>query len=253
MATTHERVVLITGAASGIGAATALRLAAPDAALFLTTRANEDGLAATVDAAAAKGANVAHALADLAEPASVDQLVASAREALGSIDQIVCNAGRAQKSQFGDFGRTDLGTAFGVNTVPFVELVSACRADLEASSWGRVVALSSFVANDFGVNGTIFPVTAASKAALEALARSLAFQLAPSGTTVNCVAPGYTRKVGGHAALPPKAWEDAARATPSGRIAEPADIAAAIDFLLSRDAAHITGQILRVDGGLSLL
>jgi len=253
MAATYERVVLITGAASGIGAATARRLAAPDTALFLTTRANTDGLEATAAAASANGAQVAQGLANLAEPGAVDALVASARTALGPIDQIVCNAGRAQKSNFGTFGRDDLSTAFDVNTLPFAELVTACQADLEASPWGRVVAISSFVVNDIGINNTIFPVTAASKAALEALARTLAFQLAPTGTTVNCVAPGYTRKVGGHAALPPKAWEDAARATPSGRIAEPADVAAAIDFLLSRDASHVTGQILRVDGGLSLL
>lgn len=253
MNSTQNRVVLITGAASGIGAATALRLAGPDTALFLTTRSNENGLNATVNAAAAKGARTAHALADLSEPGSAASLVASAQSALGAIDQIVCNAGRAQKAIFGEFGREDLNTALGVNAVPFVELVNAAKSDLEASVWGRVIAISSFVANDFGVNGTIFPATAASKGALEALAQSLAFQLAPTGTTVNCVAPGYTRKVGGHAALPPKAWEDAARATPSGRIAEPEDIAAAIAFLLSRDAGHITGQILRVDGGLSLL
>lgn len=248
-----ERVVLITGAASGIGAATARRLAAPNTALFLTTRANEEGLEATAAAASDSGAQVAHGLADLAESNAADALVASARAALGPIDQIVCNAGRAQKSQFGTFGSNDLRTAFDVNTLPFAELVTACQVDLEASPWGRVVAVSSFVVNDIGVNNTIFPVTAASKAALEALARTLAFQLAPTGTTVNCVAPGYTRKVGGHAALPPKAWEDAARATPSGRIAEPEDIAAAIEFLLSRGADHVTGQILRVDGGLSLL
>ncbi len=189
----------------------------------------------------------------MTDKGAADALVTSARSTFGSIDQIVCNAGRAQKAEFGAFGRDDLATALGVNTVPFVELVTACQADLAASAWGRVIATSSFVANDFGVNGTIFPATAASKGALEALASSLAFQLASTGTTVNCVAPGYTRKVGGHAALPPKAWEDAARATPSGRIAEPEDIAAAIEFLLSRDAGHITGQILRVDGGLSLL
>ena len=83
--------------------------------------------------------------------------------------------------------------------------------------------------------------------------KALAFELAPAGVTVNCVAPGFTRKRGGHAALGAAAWEAAARATPSGRIAEPEDIATAIAFFLSRDAGHVTGQILRVDGGLSLL
>lgn len=248
-----DRSVLVTGAASGIGAATALKLAGPDTALFLTTRDNSEGLEATAAAARAAGARVETALADLSTSGAAGALVMSAREAFGRLDQIVCNAGRAVKSRFGEFERSEIGEAIDVNTMPFVELVTAAKDDLETSGWGRVVAMSSFVTNDIGINGTIFPVTAASKAALEALARTLAFQLAPSGCTVNCVAPGYTRKVGGHAALPPAAWEAAARATPSGRIAEPAEIAAAVAFLLSRDAAHITGQTLRVDGGLSLL
>lgn len=248
-----ERIVLVTGAASGIGAATATRLAGADTALFLTTRGNSEGLEATAEAARAAGGEVVTRMADLSEPGAAASLVAEARARFGRVDQIVCNAGRALKSRFGEFGRDEIGQAIDINTLPFVELVTAAKDDLEASDWGRVVAMSSFVTNDIGVNGTIFPVTAASKAALEALARTLAFQLAPSGCTVNCVAPGYTRKVGGHAALPPAAWEAAARATPSGRIAEPEDIAAAVAFLLSRDAGHVTGQTLRVDGGLSLL
>ena len=250
---TIERVVLITGAASGIGAATARRLAAPDTALVLTTRANAAGLEAVAEDALAAGAAVATRLADLTEPDSAAQLVAHALERFGRLDQLVSNAGRAQKARFGEIGTADVSAAVALNALPFLALATAALPALEASDWARVVAVSSFVAHDIGINDTLFPATSAGKAALEALARSLAFQLAPGGITVNCVAPGFTRKDGGHAALAPAAWAAAARATPSGRIAEPADIAAAIDFLLSRDARHITGQILRVDGGLSLL
>lgn len=251
--TAPERVVLITGAASGIGAATALRLAAPETALVLTTRGNAEGLAHAAEAARARGAAVATHLADLAEPGGAEGVVVAGRAAFGRIDQIVNNAGKAEKARFGDFGGAELDRALAVNTRPFLELVTAARGDLEASAWGRVVAISSFIVNDIGINGVIFPATAAAKAAVEALARTLAFQFAPVGVTVNCVAPGYTRKVGGHAALGPAAWEAAAAATPSGRIADPEDIAAAVAFLLSREARHVTGQILRVDGGLSLL
>ncbi len=251
--TAPERVVLVTGAASGIGAATALRLAGPETALVLTTRGNAEGLARAAEASRARGAVVATHLADLGEPYGAAGVVAAGRAAFGRIDQIVNNAGKAEKARFGEFGGAELDRAFAVNTRPFLELVTACRADLEASAWGRVVAISSFIVNDIGINGVIFPATAAAKAAVEALARTLAFQFAPRGVTVNCVAPGYTKKVGGHAALDPAAWEAAAATTPSGRIADPEDIAAAVAFLLSREARHVTGQILRVDGGLSLL
>jgi NAD(P)-dependent dehydrogenase (short-subunit alcohol dehydrogenase family) len=82
--------------------------------------------------------------------------------------------------------------------------------------------------------------------------RSLAAELASAGVTVNAVVPGYTRKDGGHTALASDAWKAAAAATPLGHIAEPADIAALIAFLLSPAARHITGQAIAVDGGLSL-
>lgn len=247
-----RRVVLITGAASGIGAATAVRLAEPDTALLLTTRRNADALAAVAAAVEGRGAAVTTVVADLTEPGAGESLATAARDAFGRVDQLVSNAGRGEQARFGEFGPADLDRAFAVNTRPFLELVTACREDLERSDWGRVVALSSFVAHDIGVGGVIFPTTAAGKAALEALAATLAFQLAPLGVTVNCVAPGYTRKSGGHSALSPAAWEAAAAATPANRIAEPEDVAAAVAFLLSREARHITGQVLRVDGGLSL-
>ena len=253
MAEGIERVVLITGAASGIGAATARSIAAPDTALLLTTRNNREGLEQTAAAAQTAGAEIALKLGDLTQEGFPVALVATARERFGRLDQLVSNAGRAAKTEFGAFDVAEAAEAIAVNALPFVALVNAALPDLQASAWGRVVAISSFVANDIGIEGTIFPTTAAGKGALEALAKTLAFQLAPSGVTVNCVAPGYTRKEGGHAALGPAAWEAAARATPSGRIADPDDIAAAVSFLLSRPARHITGQVLRVDGGLSLL
>ena len=133
------------------------------------------------------------------------------------------------------------------------DLITTARPQLEASARGRVVAVSSFVAHRSPVAKS-FPATAAAKGAIEGLARSFAAQTASSGVTVNCVAPGFTRKESsGHSALSRDAWRAAADATPSGRIAEPDDIAAAIEFFLSDQAAHITGQTLHVDGGLSLV
>lgn len=247
-----RRVVLITGAGSGIGAATATRLAGERTDLVLSTRSNADGLARVAEAARQSGSRVVTRLGDLSDPRFAAELIDVARDSFSRVDQIVSNAGKAQRGSFRSLSRDDVQAAVSVNALPFFELVRATMDDLVASDWGRVVSLSSFVANDFGINGTIFPATSASKAAVEALTKSLAMELAPHGVCVNAVAPGYTRKVGGHAALDSKAWEEAAKATPNGKLAEPEDIAATIDFLLSRDARHITGQVLRVDGGLSL-
>jgi len=99
----------------------------------------------------------------------------------------------------------------------------------------------------------LFAATAAAKAAIESLAKTLAVELAPAGVTVNSVAPGYTQKdASGHSALSDSAWRNAIAKIPMGRIGVPDDAAALIAFLLSRDAGYITGQTIHVDGGLTL-
>lgn len=254
MADSIERVVLITGAASGIGAAAARRLAGPGTALLLHTRRNRAGLEAVAAEARAAGSDVAVELADLAEAAAPARIVGAAVDRFGRLDQIVSNAGFADKRPFGEVDAAALRNSLAAITEAFFGLVTAALPQLEASEWGRVVAVSSFVSHAVGVNGAIFPVSAAAKSGLEGLAKTLAFQLAPTGTTVNCVSPGFTQKDrGAHAAVSVEGWQKAAAAAPMRTLVAPADVAAAIAFFLGREANHITGQILHVDAGLGLV
>lgn len=249
-----ERVILLTGAASGIGAATARALAGPGTALLLHTRGNAEGLERVAADARTSGATVETALADLADSDAPGKLIEATCDHFGRVDQIVSNAGFADKRRFGDVDAAALRQSLAAITEAFFGLVTTALPHLEASQWGRVVAVSSFVGHSFGPNDTIFPVSAAAKSGLESLAKALAYQLATFGTTVNCVSPGYTQKdTGAHAAVSSDGWQRAASAAPMNTLVMPADVAAATAFFLSREAERITGQVLHVDAGLSLI
>jgi 3-oxoacyl-[acyl-carrier protein] reductase len=169
----------------------------------------------------------------------------------GALDQLVANAGHAQRQTLGALDADTFSETFAAMPGAFAALVKRASAALETSQRGRVVALSSFVAHRYRGDAP-FAATAAAKAAIESLAKTAAAELAPHGVTVNCVAPGYTRKERGPSAANAAAWTHAAEVTPLGHVAEPADVAALIAFLLSDEARHITGQVIHIDGGLTL-
>ena len=248
-------IALITGAASGIGAATVRQIAARSQGMVLHTRGHSEtsrtGLETIAGIARQQGADVVTRTGDLGEPGAGALLVNAALERFGRLDHLVSNAGFADKRGIAELTRAELDRSHATMAGAFFEMAKAAAPALRQSQQGRVIFLSSFVAHRF-VAGGLFPASAAAKAAGEALTRALAAELAPDGVTVNAVVPGYTRKDGGHSALAADGWRKAAEATPLGRIAEPDDIAALIAFLLSPVARHITGQAIAVDGGLSL-
>lgn len=250
-----SRTIIVTGAASGIGAAVARQLAGPGISLLLHTRGATEAsvarLSAVQTACEAQGARCACEHGDLQEPGSADRLVDAAHRRFGPVDQIVSNAGAALRAGIETLDSERLAHAFATMPIALADLLRAAAGDLKQSATGSVVAISSFVAHRFRADAP-FAATAAAKAALEALIKSAAAELAPAGVTLNCVAPGYTRKDSGHSAIDPQAWVRAAQATPLGRLAEPDDIAAMAVFLLGPKARHITGQVIHVDGGLTL-
>lgn len=246
-----QRIVLVTGAGTGIGAACCRRMAGPGTAFLVHTRKNAEGAERTAQAIRDKGGLAEIILGDIAAPETPATLVQAAIDRFGGLDVVIANAGFADKTPLLQTDDAQLAKTFDTVLWAFIRLARAALPLLVEGRDPRLIAISSFVAHTFRNDVTVFPATAAAKAGVEALLRGLAIEYAKQGVTVNAVAPGFTQKdPGAHAAYSAAQWEAVTRSVPLGRLGTPDDVAAAVNFVASPEAGYVTGQVWHVNGGL---
>ncbi|HZZ48202.1 MAG TPA: SDR family NAD(P)-dependent oxidoreductase [Pseudonocardia sp.] len=244
-----DRVVLVTGAASGMGRATAHLLADEGARVGIVDR-DAEGLAAVADQIRGVGAVVHPVVADVSDPAVPAAAVAEVREVLGPLDGLVNNAGVSIHIGLDDEKFAEAwATTFAINLTAQALFVRAATTDLVRNGDGRVVNIAS--TEGLGATGGISPYTS-SKHGVIGLTRSLAVELGKRGVTVNCVCPGPIRTAM-TARIPDGDKEIfARRRTALRRYGDPEEVAHATVSLLLPASSFITGAVLAVDGGLTI-
>ena len=244
--TLTEKVALVTGASRGIGRAVAERLAARGAKVAcVATRA--ENCAATVEAIGAAGGTALALGADVSDTEAVTGLVAQVQKELGGLDVLVNNAGLTRDQILLRMSEEDFDRVISVNLKGAWNFLKASTRTLMKSG-GCVVNISSVV----GLTGNAGQANyAASKAGLIGLTKSAAKELASRNVRVNAVAPGFI-ETDMTAAIADGAAEALLDGIPLKRMGSPMDIALAVDYLTGPGGAYVTGQVIVVDGGLSI-
>ncbi len=247
------RVAIITGGATGIGRATALRFAADGADLVLATSRNLEGLGRVAEEVRRAGRQAVAVRADVSVDADVQAMVRAALDAFGRLDVLVNNAGSAQPlSAVHDLAEDVWERVLAVDLKSvYLGARHAIPVMLASGRGGAIVNVSS-------VNSVVhvpgLPAYTAAKGGIDALTRQMALEYGPRGIRVNAVNPGLIAVESVRAGYDrdPEGARVSAECYPLGRVGEPGEVATAIAFLASAEASFITGVTLLVDGGLSL-
>ena len=244
-----SKVALVTGGSGGIGRAVALQLAAQGNRIAINYYVGfADAAAEVLEEITAAGGEGFIVQGDVSDPEDVDQMFAAVAEQLGPVDILVNNAGITRDGLLLRMDIDDWDAVLSTNLRSVYLCSKAALRPMVRSRWGRIISLSSVA----GISGNVGQANyAASKAGVVGFTKSVAKEVGSRGVTVNAVAPGFidtnmTRS------LPDEVRDAASGSIALGRFGSPREVASAVGYLASDDAAYITGQVLVVDGGMAL-
>lgn len=242
------KVALVTGASKGIGASIALHFAAEGAAVVVNYASSKAGADRVVSEIVGNGGKAVAVQADLSKKVDVDRLFAETKKAFGRLDILVNNAGVYEFKPIEEVTTEHFHKMFDLNVLGLV-LATQAAVKQFGSDGGNIINISSVAATLAPATGSVYSAT---KAAVNAITRSLAQELGPRKIRVNSINPGMVETEGLHAAgiVESDFRKQNELQTPLGRIGQPRDIAPAAVFLASDDSSWITGESFYITGGL---
>ena len=246
-----DKVAIVTGSSRGIGKAVAERFAREGARIVVNYVRNKKAADAVAAGIRKAGGEAIAVKADVSKRADAERLIKSAIKAFGRLDIVVSNAGIVIDRPFIESTDEDWIASIENNLHGFFNVCQAALKPMMKQKWGRIIATGSCITEIADFGGNKFSVCTASKGGITAMLRPIAAEVARSGITVNGVSPGYiaTEMLG---EIDPAGLEATLGLVPMRRYGKPEEIAAAMAFLASEDAGYITGQVLRVNGGMSM-
>jgi len=247
----NDRVAIITGGSRGIGKAITLRFSAEGAKVVVNYKESAGLAENVVKEIRAAGGEAISVQADVSQRAQTDRLRDEPLGAFGQIDVLVSNAGIVIDKPYIESTEEDWNAAMDSNLRGFFNITQSVLPHMIERKYGRVIATGSIINEVADFGGNKYSVCTASKGGILNMMHPIAAEMAKHGITVNSVSPGYiaTEMLG---EIDAEGLEEALRLVPMRRYGKPEEIAAAMAFLASDDAAYITGQTIRVNGGMSM-
>lgn len=244
----EDRTCLVTGGSRGIGAATAITLGQAGAEVAVNYKSSLESAEQTVETINETGGSAIPVQANVAELEEIQAMADEVHDAFGTLDILVNNAGITKDTRFDRMSDADWHNVIDVNLHGTFYCTRAFYEDLIGSDYGRLINVSSIV----GLQGNYGQANyAATKAALIGFTRTLSREMGRYGSTANCVAPGFTMtdmlKV-----VDEEIQEKIKQKITLGRFATPEEVAGVISFLAGPDASFVTGEVINVNGGMSI-